>query len=378
MELKDISSLSDDKQQEINNKILDNIRVISSAFIDWKNFITSSTEITQDLIEKHLHDNEPSSYIQYFLKKMDVSATTDEVIEYINTKLKSHIYDLLKIIKEEVSKKLNNNNKYSLDDIASIEDKIGDSFNIRDIIDIGNRDNCFIYINGDIIIGKSKSDIHQDLVVRYMLDKDIQPGDNFNPRMRTVDDLGGAFDASTPIAFGHIYDNIAYIETCENCTIEEVKNALNGRFNKIYAYDRFDNGGVIQRVAKQKYDINEHDDLINYNDQPGDIIKCPSYWYPEHEFEYLFIFANGQLFTNKDTNCGTHYQLIEHSFDNINKIDEPTLTCGYIWDDIAFIDAFRYHVNPQVITALKELCNKVYLFNADKHQLKRLAKVVKL
>ena len=380
MELKDISKLNDNQRKEINNKILDNIRVISSAFIDWKNIISSSTEITKDLIEEHLHDDEPSEYIQYFLNKMDITATIDDVIKYINTSLKSHIYDLIQVITEEVSKKVGNSDKYSLDDISVIKDDIGNSGNISDYIDIGARDNCFVYINGNIVIGKSKNDIHQDLIIRYMLDNNIEPQNNFDPRMRTVDDLGGAFDNTTPVAFGHIYDNMAFIETYENCTVEEVKNAVKTyNFTKVYAYDRFSKGNVIQRLAKKiKYDITEHDDLIDYKDKIGDIINCPNYWYPEHEFEYIFIFANGKLFTNKDTNCGTHYQLMEHSFDNVTDIDESTLTCGYIWVNIAFIDVFRYNVNSEVIIALHELCNKVYLFNADKHQLKRLAKVVKL
>ena len=136
-----------------------------------------------------------------------------------------------------------------LNDVSQLidnDDDIGDNISITDEFDVdwAVRDYPFVYLNGEILEGRPGS-IHQDILQERL--------DYFNmqrEQIRFTEEIPN-IDNNTPIAFGHIYKNMAFIETCENCSANDVKKALDDYgFNKIYDYQITKHN--LQRLAKLK------------------------------------------------------------------------------------------------------------------------------
>ena len=125
-------------------------------------------------------------------------------------------------------------------------DNIGDDIPITKSFDVdwAVRDYPFLYFDGKIIIG-DKNDIHSDI-----LQRELNINKVYEPQVRYIEDMPDV-DNNTSIAFGHIYKNMAFIETCENCNADDVKNALQGtqKFDKIYDYQITSHN--LQRLAKK-------------------------------------------------------------------------------------------------------------------------------
>ena len=149
-------------------------------------------------------------------------------------------------------------------DLINTDDNIGDVTDLKDEIDLGNRDGNFIIIGDKLITGDNET-THGRLINKYIeecLNEDIDEDLN-DYRVRDLEEFDG-ISSDTPIVFGHIVDNMAFIETCIGYTANDAVNILKnqGSFEKIYDYNH-DNDKVT-RLAKK---LNNLINLDNENNK---------------------------------------------------------------------------------------------------------------
>ena len=140
--------------------------------------------------------------------------------------------------------------------LSKINDKIGDSFEIIEDVDYLSRDYAFMYLDGDILQGDA-GETHSQIVNHYLRDmgKDTisddydEKKDFSRPSLRQIKH----FTDAEHVGFGHILNDVGFIETIKNCSVEDVKNALQDEYDlkKIYMYIRNFNGDYVQRIAKR-------------------------------------------------------------------------------------------------------------------------------
>ena len=200
--------------------------------------------------------------VDSFLKNnnIDVECTEkvyDEVLECY-----SELYygdQIIERVKEESLK-----NATFAYDLIDTDDNIGDVTDLKDEIDLGNRDGNFIIIGDKLITGDNET-THGRLINKYIeecLNEDIDEDLN-DYRVRDLEEFDG-ISSDTPIVFGHIVDNMAFIETCIGYTVNDAVNILKnqGSFEKIYDYNH-DNDKVT-RLAKK---LNNLINLDNENNK---------------------------------------------------------------------------------------------------------------
>lgn len=223
----------------------------------------------EDIIDrtKRLFTNRPSfmnNRIQYICAKLSDQLNIEiddfsmdfmnDLVKYIDDN--AGINAMIETIIGNIIDSFNINNKLTSPiQTIKLDDKIGDTTELHHSfdIDVGRRDYPFLYIDNKVYFGTTSDDIHGDLIQQYLQDI-AQEQDVYRARYRSLDDINDYnslnIPPDIPIAFGHIYKNIAFIETCENCTVEEVKNALGNKFDKVYQFSKSEN--FIKRLA-QKY-----------------------------------------------------------------------------------------------------------------------------
>ena len=166
----------------------------------------------------------------------------DAIIDTANERINNYFNDKL------VDKRIDNANEMN-----DLKDEVGTTTGIMDgnTIDMCNRDGTFIVINGKLIIGDDDS-THASLINKYIqenLNKEIDEELNYF-RVRDTE-LFDEIDDNIPIAFGHIIGSNAIIETCENCSINDIMPILKeNNFDKIYSYNY--NANSVTRLAKRR------------------------------------------------------------------------------------------------------------------------------
>ena len=132
------------------------------------------------------------------------------------------------------------------DDLLNNEDNIGETIDVSQsfTVDIGAREAAFVYVDGKILIGEN-DEIHSDIINKYL-------GNSTKEKEYIRGDEAIQLTGDERIGFGHISNNIAFIETCCNVSPDEIKNALEQcgqSFTKIYSYD--DINKRVQRLARR-------------------------------------------------------------------------------------------------------------------------------
>jgi hypothetical protein len=141
-------------------------------------------------------------------------------------------------------------------ELADLEDAVGDvaklsgNFNI----DYPNREAPFVYIDGEIVEGDSSSS-HTQVINKWCEENGIDPMKEKWQR-QTPDRTMKAINKDS-VAFGHIDEGMAFIETCVGVSPEEVLKALEdaGGYEKIYKWSR--NGQTATRLAKLNAEMEE-------------------------------------------------------------------------------------------------------------------------
>lgn len=126
---------------------------------------------------------------------------------------------------------------------------------MKDEIDLGNRSGNFIIIGDKLIIGGSYA-THSQLINKY-IEECLHKGIDEEAgawRVRDLDDFE-QLSSDTPIVFGHIVNDMAFIETCIGYTVNDAVNILKnqGSFKKIYDYNHDNN--EVTRLAKKVIQI---------------------------------------------------------------------------------------------------------------------------
>jgi len=145
-------------------------------------------------------------------------------------------------------------------DLAEVDDKIGEQTNIEDgrSLDYDNRDGAFVYIDGDVAYGE-EGKTHGQILADYMEElgnEDMIPedlkGDDIARSRPTQSRMRRLVDTDN-VAFGHIVDNMAFVEVLETGANEDdVAKACKKQLkvDKVYFLDNY--SGVVKRLAKWK------------------------------------------------------------------------------------------------------------------------------
>lgn len=218
----DISSFEKINAQDIIAYEADNIEAIKSK-LSKKYNIEIADDVFYELIGNYISSEE-----------------INDVIDYVNELLNDR-YKQLKYKKVETA-----------EEMVNVDDSIGESTECYENIDLGSRDGNFIIINGEVITGNNNA-THSELINEYIdeyLHEDIdeEVGDCKVRNLNLFEQLSN----DTPIAFGHIVSNMAFIETCENYAVEDAVAILKEKcsFKKIYDYDADES--IITRLAKRR------------------------------------------------------------------------------------------------------------------------------
>nr|DAE79821.1 MAG TPA: hypothetical protein [Caudoviricetes sp.] len=143
-------------------------------------------------------------------------------------------------------------------DLLEFKDNVGDVIEFSDTfpIDYYNRDYPFIYVDGDIIVGEKKQS-HSEMLVEYLeeigKDKEI-PEDmktkqkkNSRPTTKRLQRL----TSSENVAFGHVLNNVAFLETFDgNVSPEKVADECEKQLDikKVYQYNHKQH--MVKRLAR--------------------------------------------------------------------------------------------------------------------------------
>ena len=128
--------------------------------------------------------------------------------------------------------------------LSKNDDKIGDTIkiNTRFSVDLGMRDAPFVFLNGNIEIGK-ESDTHSMLLTRLIDNEESSPK---YIRGQEAFDMTG----DNELAFGHIANGLAFLEVLDNVNADKVVNELINLpdIDKVYDYQEYKN--ELTRLAK--------------------------------------------------------------------------------------------------------------------------------
>lgn len=145
-------------------------------------------------------------------------------------------------------------------DLAEVDDKIGEQTNVEDgkTLDYDTRDGAFVYIDGDVAYGEGGK-THGQILADYMEEhgnEDMIPedlkGDDIAGSRPTQSRMRRLVDTDN-VAFGHIVDNMAFVEVLETGANEDdvvkaCKKQL--KVDKVYFLDN--DNHIVKRLAKWK------------------------------------------------------------------------------------------------------------------------------
>ena len=197
-------------------------------------------------------EDDPYSYISYDLELLleDAPEITNELLNYFNIQ-----YDSIdssfnaRLCELNIQKELDNYfDTYikakatdSAHILSDMNDSPGDTFYKPDnmpMLDIVSRDTAFVYLDGTIIMGKP-GETHSDIVSREL-------HHNYGP--------GRPYAHALPaeaVAFGHIINDIGFVEVTEGCSKEEVASQLVSQYNIVKVYSEPDSSDKITRLARR-------------------------------------------------------------------------------------------------------------------------------
>ena len=136
-------------------------------------------------------------------------------------------------------------------DLLNLNDNVGDTNDISFKIDVGRRELPFLYLDGEIIKGKS-GETHTMALNQWCKENNIDQSEEgwWRLKPKQISELTKVDEDS--IGFGHISNDMAFIEDVGSCDINTMLNAIQQTesFKKIYEY--FKNEFKVTRLAKVK------------------------------------------------------------------------------------------------------------------------------
>ena len=180
-----------------------------------KNFLNSNgflDDIENSLIMGFIVITKDKKYMQELFNEFcqnnsNIEVTLEEIMQYIyHSKIASNAFinAVTKYYKEQFWDKIN--------ELSELNDNPGDIVDI-DVknFDYYNRDKAFLYVDGKIYVG-STDETHSDIVLRYFnKDNQLRPNEN---------------DIGNEVVFGHIVNNIAFIDASESINPMNISNKI--------------------------------------------------------------------------------------------------------------------------------------------------------
>lgn len=214
----------------------DELDVSSDCVSEMAGELTSKTDIEENF------DNALNSYMSYCERHYSSFGEEDDDIN----------------IDLEYNEEDNSVDDWS--DLAEVDDKIGEQTNVEDgrTLDYDTRDGAFVYIDGDVAYGE-EGKTHGQILADYMEEhgnEDMIPedlkGDDIAGSRPTQSRMRRLVDTDN-VAFGHIVDNMAFVEVLETGANEDdvvkaCKKQL--KVDKVYFLDN--DNHIVKRLAKWK------------------------------------------------------------------------------------------------------------------------------
>ena len=214
----------------------DELDVSSDCVSEMAGELTSKTDIEENF------DNALNSYVSYCERHYSGFGEEDDDIN----------------IDLEYNEEDNSVDEWS--DLAEVDDKIGEQTNVKDevILDYDTRDGAFVYIDGDVAYGEAGK-THGQILADYMEEhgnEDMIPedlkGDDIAGSRPTQSRMRRLVDTDN-VAFGHIVDNMAFVEVLETGANEDdVAKACKKQLkvDKVYFLDN--DNSIVKRLAEWK------------------------------------------------------------------------------------------------------------------------------
>ena len=204
-----------------------------------EDFLTSNgflDDIESSLVMGFIVIAKDKTYMRQLFDKFrhnnfNIEITLEEVMQYIYQSK-----ELSKVFNDAVTKYYKELFRKKVDNLSELNDKPGDIVNI-DVkkFDYYNRDKAFLYVDGDIYIGET-NETHSDIVSQYFnKDNQLRPDEN---------------DIGKEVIFGHIVNNIAFIDASESINPMNISNEIRNELDvkKVYLIP-LDNETKLIRLA---------------------------------------------------------------------------------------------------------------------------------
>ena len=249
-----------DSYRGIHDLIAEDIRTYYTENLD--SYLSTIEELFEEYdiyFDEDLDDTDIYDIIDEFLLEADdnkvINERIEELKEYYDQKYGSVPYfneygnyygNTDDIDASEEINEIDEEADYSAtpEEIPYLEDNVGEVVDVDGIIDIGSRDETFVYLDGEVFIENGDMS-HSQIIMKALQeeDKDVEipnPGDANFYRM-TKNRVHSLTDAED-IAFGHIIGDCCFIETLENIDANTVAKTLIDNLSydieKVYQYNR--------------------------------------------------------------------------------------------------------------------------------------------
>ena len=141
------------------------------------------------------------------------------------------------------------------EEIPYLDDNIGDVVEVEGIIDIGTRDETFVYLDGEVFVEDGNMS-HSQIIMKALQEEgnDVEIPKSGDPNFyRMTKNRVRSLTEAEDIAFGHIIGDCCFIETLEKVDANTVAKALiddlSYDIEKVYQYNRSED--LAKRVASK-------------------------------------------------------------------------------------------------------------------------------
>lgn len=259
-----ICKLLDCYSSALANKIPKNYRKNKIMNFDIIDYLKLNIINTSFLLETD-YSGTPYGQLYVYLDDFNKLYTNPSVQEFINlfASYRSKIFNECKYLYQRINNKLIadyfGKSKVTYD-LEYIDDKIGDTAQLssESIVDVGNREQLFVFINNEWLIENDDVACHSDIIAHYLnsaINNNYIYSDLAGKKIYTVDEVANSIDKinelhgvpnntvkivkeieSKPLFFGSIQGNIGYLASAKNINKKAAAEMIKQKFNvkKVY------------------------------------------------------------------------------------------------------------------------------------------------
>ena len=236
----------------------------------------------------------------------------------------------LKKAENDLEYYIENDEDVPYDLLETLDEPIGTTF-CTENLEFTNRDYPFVILEGEIIKGR-KGQTHSQLVGEYIKEH-YSDGPKITKVFRSeaedaLDELG-----LKEVAFGHVMNNMAFIDSVQNCSVSDFCDDLKSELGVKKVYDSTETWSDFMintraaRLQKHAGELVSFDELKKKKDNVGDVTKTKYLDYNNRDYPFIVIEDDLVL---KGRSGETHSQLLQR-FVNEHKDDLPEMAKASDW-----------------------------------------------